>query len=509
MFSQEDRKKAVELYIKYDKGAADVMRELGYPVYKTLMKWYNEYLEEQETGVKKERSKMFKFTSDQKKKAVKYYLEHGKNFSRTIRILGYPSRTLLRYWVDEIAPEHRKKRILSVQYSYEQKKESVVALCTRKSSAKEVASELGVSREVLYSWKKKLLGKEEFYTVKRKNTPPLSEEAAELLSEITELKRHVRKLNLEKDILEGTIEILKKDPGVDPKNLTNKEKSILVAALKSEYKVYELLESLGIRRSTFFYIQNTMKQPFKYEETQGRIKSLFKENDSRYGYRRLHAELRKEEIFVSEKVVRRLMNQSNLIVKSKKRKKYSSYQGEGLPGAVNIINRDFHAEKPNEKWLTDITEFHIPAGTIYLSPIVDCFDGCLPSWTIGTSPNAKLANDMLSGAISTLEDGQRPIVHSDRGAHYRWPGWIKLMKEASLTQSMSKKGCSPDNAACEGLFGRIKNEMFYNRPWSGISVDEFMTILNDYLIWYNTKRIKKSLGYLSPIEYRKSIGLSV
>ncbi len=419
MYSREKRKKAVELYIKYDYCATDVYRDLGYPVYKTLIKWHKEYLEEKESGIKREDSRTGKYTKREKSNAVKYYLEHGKNFSRTVRKLGYPSRGMLRIWVDELAPDCRKKRILSVQYSYEQKKESVIAVCTGKSTPKEVASELGVSREVLYSWKKKLLGKEETYTVKRKKNLPLSEEQAELLSEITDLKKQVRKLNLEKDILEGTLEILKKDPGVDPKNLTNKEKTILVAALKNEYKIFELSESLGIPRSSLFYHQKIMKQPYKYASIQERIKTLFEENKSRYGYRRIYALLLRENICISEKVVRRIMFQSNLIVNSKKSKKYRSYQGESLPAATNIIDRDFHAEKPNEKWLTDITEFHIPAGNVYLSPIVDCFDGCLPSWTIGTSPNAKLVNEMLSGAITTLEDDQRPVVHSDRGAHVR------------------------------------------------------------------------------------------
>ena len=161
------------------------------------------------------------------------------------------------------------------------------------------------------------------------------------------------------------------------------------------------------------------------------------------------------------------------------------------------------------KWLTDITEFRIPAGKVYLSPIVDCFDGLLPSWTMSTSPNAELVNSMLDHATKTLKQGKCPIIHSDRGGHYRWPGWIARTKKAGITRSMSRKGCPPDNAACEGVFGRIKNEMFYNRSWTGVSVDEFIIILNDYLIWYNEKRIKMSLGAMSPLEYRCSLGLAV
>ena len=115
---------------------------------------------------------------------------------------------------------------------------------------------------------------------------------------------------------------------------------------------------------------------------------------------------------------------------------------------------------------------------------------------------------MLEQGIGKLQPDERPIVHSDQGCHYRWPGWIERMEKVGLTRSMSKKGCSPDNSACEGFFGRLKNEMFYNRDWRGVSTAEFISILNDYLVWYNEKRIKVSLGNMSPREYRRSLGLA-
>ena len=201
------------------------------------------------------------------------------------------------------------------------------------------------------------------------------------------------------------------------------------------------------------------------------------------------------------------MKEESLKVRKVEHRRYSSYQGEISPEVENIIKRDFHADQPNKKWLTDITEFHIPAGKIYLSPIIDCFDGLPVSWTIGTSPSADLVNSMLDEAVSALAEGERPIIHSDRGAHYRWPGWIERMEAAGLTRSMSKKGCSPDNSACEGFFGRLKNEMFYGVSWGGVSIDEFISELDRYIHWYAEKRIKISLGGMSPIDYRRSLGL--
>ena len=113
---------------------------------------------------------------------------------------------------------------------------------------------------------------------------------------------------------------------------------------------------------------------------------------------------------------------------------------------------------------------------------------------------------MLKNAIDLLAEGEQPIVHTDRGGHYRWPGWISLMENGGLIRSMSKKGCSPDNAACEGFFGRLKNELFYSRSWKDVSLDEFIGELDTYLRWCNEERIKVSLGSMSPAAYRNSLG---
>ena len=303
------------------------------------------------------------------------------------------------------------------------------------------------------------------------------------------------------------LEILKKDQGIDLLRMKNAEKTMIIDALRNKYALSLLLAKLQISKSSYFYQHKIQQSPYKYEAIKVKIIKLFKENKERYGYRRIHSLLRKDNIIVSEKIVRQIMKDNNLVVKVRKHKKYSSYQGEISEAARNIINRDFHSEKPNEKVLTDITEFSIPAGKVYLSPIVDCFDGMIPSWTVSTNPNADLVNSMLDDYHSKLKEDDKPIVHSDRGCHYRWPGWINRMNKYGYTRSMSKKGCSPDNSACEGFFGRMKNEMFYGRNFVGVTIETFIEIINDYIIWYNTKRIKASLGYLSPMEYRQSLGL--
>ena len=189
---------------------------------------------------------------------------------------------------------------------------------------------------------------------------------------------------------------------------------------------------------------------------------------------------------------------------------YAEIDSRSHPAPDNLLNRDFSAGAPNEKWLTDITEFQIPAGKVYLSPMIDCFDGMVVSWSIGTRPNAELVNTMLDAAIDKLAtSAERPVVHSDRGGHYRWPGWLSRIASAKLIRSMSRKGCSPDNAACEGFFGRLKIEMFFTRDWLSTTIDEFIATLDAYIRWYNETRIKISLGGLSPAAHRRSLGIPV
>jgi len=505
VYTREQRQSAVELFIECKSHAA-VANALGYPSRWALDRWHQEFLD---TGaVKESRPKWFKFSEEQKRTAVAHYLENGRNLSATVRALGYPSRALLGTWTEELPPGERKRQRSTLGCSTEQKLDAVLALCAKDTTADKLALEQGVDKTSLYAWRRQLLGEEPDTIMADISDGQLPDDVESLQKMKDSLAKDLRRLKLELAVHRGAIELVKEDPGADPKRLTNKEKTILIDALRTDYGLRELLGFLHLARSSYFYQRKAMSLPDKYEKLRARIAELFGENQGRYGYRRIHGLLRREGTAVSEKTVRAIMRDTGLTVACKRRRKYSSYQGEDNPAADNIINRDFTAQTPNLKWLTDLTEFHIPAGKVYLSPIVDCFDGMLVSWTIGTRPDAELVNTMLDSAIGTLGEGERPLLHNDRGCHYRWPGWIERTTKAGIIRSMSKKGCSPDNAACEGVFGRIKNEMFYNRSWAGVSIEEFIAILDAYLRWYNETRIKVSLGAMSPLEYRQSLGLA-
>jgi putative transposase len=182
-------------------------------------------------------------------------------------------------------------------------------------------------------------------------------------------------------------------------------------ALKHTYSLSELLAELDLARSSYFYHCGQMRMPDKYADARVAMSDVFQSNHRCYGYRRLRAALGRRQVRLSEKVVQRLMKQECLVVAANKKRRYGSYLGEISPAPENIIHRDFQADTPNEKWLTDITEFQIPAGKVYLSPMIYCFDGLVVSWTIGTRPDSELVNTMLDAAIQTLATCQVPPVY--------------------------------------------------------------------------------------------------
>ncbi len=433
--------------------------------------------------------------------ALKLYHQCG-SVTKATRVLGYPSKRELYEWIlNEGADKPARKELLLVNTAdhprnppLEVKMEAIHRCFELGESVKSVSEEIGYSRTSIYSWRKRYLQGGTAALMNDKNIKPdtLTEGSTAPVPDLAQLQAQIRDMQMEIDILKETINVLKKDPGIDQKALKNREKAVIIDALKDKYSLPVLMEQLGVSKSSYYYQEAALKKPDKYTDIRSMIQSLFHENSQRYGYRRIYGLLRRRDVTVSEKVIRRIMREGNLIVSCKRRRKYNSYQGEISPSVPNRIERNFHADRPNQKWLTDITEFAIPAGKVYLSVLVDCFDGMLPDWAISTTPDSALVNSMLDRAISRLPERDRPLIHSDRGCHYRWPGWIERMERAGLERSMSRKGCSPDNAACEGLFGRLKNELFYYREWKGVSLSEFIDTLNEYLVWYN-ECVKESL----------------
>lgn len=321
----------------------------------------------------------------------------------------------------------------------------------------------------------------------------------------------IARLKLENDILRGVNEILK---GVSLREMANSQKTSLIDYLRrtTSHPLKELTAFLRISKSSYEYQRKAQARPDKYASLRVLVRDIFKKKGrSARGYRFVVNELRGMDspIYVSEKVIRRIMREEDLIPcwMRKKRKPYSSYAGEVSVAPQNLVKRDFRSALPNMLWLTDITEFKLPnEHKVYLSAIRDCFDSSIVSWRIGRHPDSMLANATLLDACATLEEGEHPVIHSDRGGHYRWPGWIGICKSYSLMRSMSAKGCSPDNAAMEGFFGVLKKEFFHGRDWSGVDTDSFMERLDEWIVEYNHERKSASLGFRTPSEFRASLG---
>lgn len=261
----------------------------------------------------------------------------------------------------------------------------------------------------------------------------------------------------------------------------------------------DLVKVAEIPRSSYYYCVKQLNGPNKYSEVKEVIKQIFEEHQGRYGYRRITMELRNRDYTLNHKTVRRLMNEMNLkcLVRMKK---YRSYRGNVGATAPNILERNFKASKPNEKWVTDVTEFHLFGEKLYLSPILDLYNGEIVAYNIENRPVYSLVSNMLDQAIKKLTGEDLPILHSDQGWHYQMKRYRHVLKEQGITQSMSRKGNCLDNAVIENFFGLLKSELLYLREFE--SMKHFKQELRNYIHYYNHKRIKAKLNGMSPVQYR-------
>lgn len=252
-------------------------------------------------------------------------------------------------------------------------------------------------------------------------------------------------------------------------------------------------------RSVFYYHKRRLRSEDRYAAEKKEIKDIFHEHKGRYGYRRITAEMRNRDYVINHKTVQRLMDEMGL--KSQMRKvRYRSYKGEIGKVAPNIINRDFVAAAPNSKWATDVTQINIGSTKLYLSPILDMFNGEIISYNISTSPNLEQVYDMLDKAFEKCDNLDGLILHSDQGWQYQHFGYRKRLEDHHIIQSMSRKGNCLDNSMMENFFGIMKSELLYAEKFE--SPQAFIKALEEYIDYYNNKRIKSRLNGKSPVQYR-------
>ena len=261
-----------------------------------------------------------------------------------------------------------------------------------------------------------------------------------------------------------------------------------------------LLEIAQLPRATFYYHLKREKQPDKYQTAKDEISAIYHENKGRYGYRRITTELKNRNISLNHKTVQRLMKELGLVCRVRM-KKYHSYRGEIGKIAPNLLNRNFSADKPNQKWVTDVTEFHLFGEKLYLSPILDLHSSDLVSYTISEHPVLNMVTTMLDNAFAKIPDGTNLILHSDQGWQYQHKQYQRMLRKKGIQQSMSRKGNCLDNAVMENFFGLLKSELLYLQEFD--SMEHFKSELIDYLDYYNNKRIKAKLKGLPPALHRQ------
>ena len=271
----------------------------------------------------------------------------------------------------------------------------------------------------------------------------------------------------------------------------------------TEFALEILLKIIKLARSTYYYHLKQLDQSDKDDEVKAEIQSIYTEHKGNYGYRRMTLELRNHGFVVNHKKVLRLMKVLGLTARIRRKRKYSSYQGEVGKKADNLIQRQFEAIKPMQKCYTDVTEFAIPASSqkLYLSPVLDGFNSEIVSYNLSTSPNLLQMKAMLEQAF-TANHYENTILHSDQGWQYQHDFYHHFLKNKGIQPSMSRKGNSPDNGMMESFFGILKSEMFYGYENTFQSLEHLEQAIVDYIDYYNNKRIKVKLKGLSPVQYR-------
>lgn len=269
--------------------------------------------------------------------------------------------------------------------------------------------------------------------------------------------------------------------------------------LRQTYALPTLLKASSLSRSTFYYHAKAQRAGDRHASLKARIRMIYERHKGRYGYRRVTAALRQTGELINHKTVQRLMQALGL-QSVMRPKKYRSYRGQFNINVSNVLARQFQADQPNQKWVTDVTEFNVRGDKLYLSPVMDLYNGEIVAYEMQKRPHFLLVDNMLKRALAKLVGQDAPLLHSDQGWQYQMPAYRRQLATHGLTQSMSRKGNCLDNAAMESFFGTLKSEFFHLNKFT--SIEQLQIGLRRYIHYYNHHRIKLKLKGLSPVQYR-------
>jgi transposase InsO family protein/transposase-like protein len=409
-------------------------------------------------------------------------------------------------------------------YSAEEKESAINRVLIYHEPAKHVAMDIGLKDAApLRQWIKSYIENGYNVVTKKKGRPSTRDKEKEDSRRAGEGERRTAKATVEENHRER---IIKKTASLSSRGRKERQEQLTkaVTELRQELKcsldfILETINSIdslpNLPRSDYYYWKNRTDPDTKNSDLMDAITTIYADNHKRYGYRRITLQLKNEGWTVNHKTVKRLMSKLKLYGVTP-RTKYKSYKGDFNGTVDNILLykkvdtkkhrteyiRDFSTTDVNEKWTTDVSEFHIAAGKLYLSPILDMHNREIVSYNISKSPSFVQTTDMLNKAFSRFEDLSHLIFHSDQGWQYQMFEYHKALRERGITQSMSRKGNCLDNSPMENFFGKMKNEMFYGHEFEFKTLEQLQKAMEDYIEYYNNERIQVRLKGLTPCQAR-------
>ncbi|EPG3057438.1 IS3 family transposase, partial [Klebsiella pneumoniae] len=412
-----------------------------------------------------------KYTFEQRLEVVMHYLATDEGYRLTSARFNVP-RTQVRLWVaayDVYGEEGLKPRDKGVSIDPEIRVEAVKAVLTGQISQTQAAAKFNVAGAAsVGKWMKVFSehgeqGLRSLRVGKKRALHMIDDPVALEVALERSKDKHIQELERKVRSLELRVLYPKKAESLS----SVRDRVRIIDELRQHYPFDQLLQIAQIPRSTFYYHLKALKSPDKYEEIKSRIIEIYNENCGRYGYRRVTLALRQEAGRINHKVVQRLMNLLSLKAAIKV-KRYSSWRGALGETADNVLKRNFKATRPNEKWVTDVTEFAVNGRKLYLSPIIDLFNNEVISYSISERPAMAMIDEMLDKAFAKLDKKSTPILHSDQGWQYRHRWYQYQLKASGVVQSMSRRGNCLDNACAECFFGTLKSECFYLNKFNNI-----------------------------------------
>ncbi|MFQ6324176.1 IS3 family transposase [Lactococcus garvieae] len=448
---------------------------------------------------------MVKYSYELKRQVIQDYLDGLRGYKKLAQKYGLPTKSIILQWLNvyecygfEGLEIKRKKQTYSREFNLN----AIEYYLSKDISYREAANQLDIdSPSLLTAWvlKYNKHGTNAFINNGKRQTiktMPKTKPSKIESQRIRELEIQLRRAQVEIGLFKRTSETTR--------NKTNQEKVEIIRSLREHYTLTELLETVGLAKSSYFYGLNMRKN--KDIDLENKLKQLHQEPPNA-GYRPLAALLRRDGMVINEKRVLRVMRKLNLLVTNfyHKSRKYNSYRGYVGRVAKHLIRRRFETTLAHQKITIDTTEFkYYEKGSIkkaYLDPFIDLFNREVLSYSIAKQPSAQSIMNALNQAIDITSDCLfRHTFHSDQGWAYQMHQYTDKLKEHRIFQSMSRKGNCHDNSVMENFFGLLKQEIYYGYTFS--SYEELKQTINQWIYYYNTKRVKKKLGWLSPIEYR-------